>query len=134
MYHINYFKDNPLNKIMKLQKKEVHRHKPGRPPEQGNLKDISRWAKVIYTSEELFEVRFGGNERYKFRKDDASVYIQPCCNAPVRCIYHGNKYQTFPFRVYTKFNERIYEEKPTLERRVKQPITSSSQSSFSNQK
>jgi hypothetical protein len=105
---------------MKLQKREVHGHKPGRPPEQGNLKDISRWARVLYTSEVLFEVRFGGNERYKFRKEDASKYIQPLPNAPVRCIYHGNKYHTFPYKVYDKFNILIFEEKKDgLERRVK---------------
>lgn len=105
---------------MKLKPKEIHRHKPGRPPEKGNLKDISRWAKILYASDILFEVKFGDKERYKFRKEDASVYVTPCPNANVRCIYKGNKYSTFPYKVYTKFNELIFEEKPNLEKKIKE--------------
>ena len=105
---------------MKLKPKETHRHKPGRPPEPGNLKDISRWAKVIYSSDVLFEVRFGGNERYKFRKEDASIYMTPLANTNVRCIYSGNKFRTFPYKVYDKFNILIFEEKKnTLEDKTK---------------
>lgn len=104
---------------MKLKPRETHRHKPGRPPEPGNLKDISRWAKVLYTSDILFEVRFGGNERYKFRKEDAKVYLKPVPNANVRCIYRGNKYKTFPHKVYDKFKILIFEEKSSLEEKVK---------------
>jgi hypothetical protein len=118
MENINYFKYKTISKSMKLQKKEVHRHKPGRIPEQGNLKDISRWAKVIYTSDILFEVRFGGNERYKFRKEYAKTYVKPCPNDHVICIYKGNKFQTFPYKVYTKFSEIIFEEKSDLEKKV----------------
>lgn len=103
---------------MKLKPREVHRHKPGRPPESGNLKDISRWARVIYTSEVLFEVKLGDKDRYKFREEDAKTYIEPLQNTKVRCIYRGNKYQTFPYKVYTKFNELIYEEKSNLEEKV----------------
>jgi len=110
---------------MKLKPKpeELKGHKPGRPPEKGNLKDISRWAKVINTSDELFEVKFGGEkEKYKLRKETASVYNKPIYGIKVRCIYYRNKYQTFPHRVYTKFNEILYSEKPSSEKKKESTI------------
>jgi hypothetical protein len=96
---------------MKLQKREESKIRPRRPPEKGDLSKISRRARVIYTSDVLFEVKFGGNDRYKFRKEDAEVYVKPCPNANVRCMYRGNNRETFPWKVYTLFNELIYEEK-----------------------
>lgn len=104
---------------MKLKKKEVPRIRLRRPEEKGDLSKISRRAKIIYTSDVLFEVKFGGKERYKFRKEYASVYVKPCPNANVRCMYKGNRYETFPYKVYTLFNELLYEEKSTLENKVK---------------
>jgi hypothetical protein len=104
---------------MKLKPREIHRHKPGRPFEQGNLAKISRKARVIETSDVLFEVKFGKNERYKFRKESASVYVKPCHGAEVRCMYKGNKYQTFPYKVYTRFNEILFEERQSIENKVK---------------
>ena len=105
---------------MKLQKREEPRIRPRRPPEKGNLSKISRRARVIYTSDILFEVKFGSNERYKFRKEDAEVYVKPCPNANVRCMYRGNKYETFPYEVYTLFGEPLFEEKRnSLEKKTK---------------
>lgn len=105
---------------MKLQKREEPKIRPRRPPEKGDLSKISRRARVIYTSDILFEVKFGGNERYKFRKEYAEVYVKPCPNANVRCMYKGSNHDTFPYKVYTLFNELIFEEKENnLERKTK---------------
>ena len=103
---------------MKLKPREVQKIRPRRPEEKGDLSKISRRARVIYTSDILFEVKFGGNERYKFRKEYAQVYIKPVQNANVRCMYKGNKHETFPYKVYTLFNELLFEEKSDLEKKV----------------
>jgi len=119
MENINYFKYKTLNKNMKLKRREEPRDRPRRPEEKGDLSRISRRARVIYTSDILFEVKFGGNKRYKFRKEDSSVYVKPVPNANVRCMYKGDKHETFPYKVYTLFNELLFEEKSNLEKRVK---------------
>lgn len=92
----------------------VHR---SRVPEKRDLSKISRRARVINSSEVLFEVKFGSNERYKFRREGAKTYVKPMLNSSVRCIYLGDKTKTFPYKVYSGFDELIYEE--GLEGKVK---------------
>jgi len=105
---------------MKLKPKNIHRHKPGRPPEKGNLAKISRLARVIETNDFFFYVKFGKGERCRFEKKDASKYIKPMYGAKVRCIYHGDKnYNISPYKVYTNFNEILFEEKSTIETKLK---------------